>query len=412
MSTSVISTSRARRRISPSAKSGNRPWSVFGTSIKSAPRPKFKMVSMFSGCGGADLGLRFAGFDILWANDIDAAACETYTQNIGNIKCDDIREIKLPRLKEKNIDLLAACFPCQSFSNAGIRRGTEDENGKLLNDWAICAVGHFKPKVVLFENVRGMLSIKDGDDLLIKKICDKLKRRGYHAYLRLVDASKHHVPQKRIRVFIVGVRIDTGLGEFEFPAADGMDELTLGHTIMDVPKKAPNQVNKISLGPSAALMCENIPEGGSWKDIEDKHLSKRFIYIRRHPEKYRAPNFYRCFGRNEIAGTITASFKPEHSGVLHPTEDRVYSVREAARIQSFPDWFKFYGGGTAAMCRQVGNAVPPRLAYEIGHAISELLSGKSVKKASEKITLSQFLKEKRPLRLSDLTIKHEKRKIS
>ena len=411
MQTPVISTSRMRRP-SPSARSYNRPWSIFGASIKSAPRPKFKMVSMFSGCGGADLGLRFAGFDVLWANDIDAAACATYEQNIGDIKCDDIREIRLPRLKEKNIDLLAACFPCQSFSNAGIRRGTEDENGKLLNDWAIRAVGHFKPKVVLFENVRGMLSIKDGDDLLIKKICDKLRRLGYHAYFRLIDASEHCVPQKRMRVFIVGIRANAGLGEFEFPNAINTGNLTLGETIMDVPKNALNQADKISLSPATLLMCQKVPEGGSWKSIENKDLSERFRYIRRHPEKYRAPNFYRRFGRDEIAGTITAACKPEHSGILHPTKKRAYSVREAARIQSFPDWFKFCGGGVATMCRQVGNAVPPRLAFEIGCVISNLLSGKPAKELHEKITLAKFIKEGHPLRLSDPTVKHEKRIIS
>ena len=389
----------------------SRPWGVFRAGIEDAPPPKFNMVSMFAGCGGADLGLRFAGFNTLWANDIDAAACDTYQRNIGEIKCGDIRNIGLPRLKEKNIDLLAACFPCQSFSNAGLRNGTKDENGKL-NNWAIRAVNHFRPKVVVYENVRGMLSIKDGKELLIKKICEKLRRRGYNAYFRLMDASAHHVPQKRMRVFIVGVRADAGLGEFGFPAAVAAGGLTLGDTIMDVPKNAGNYADTISLGPAAEKMCQKIPPGGSWKNLKDKDLSARFIYIRDHPEKYRAPNFYRRFGRDEIAGTITASFKPEHSGVLHPSELRPYSVREAARIQSFPDWFSFHGGSPAVMCRQVGNAVPPRLAYEIGCAVARLLSKEPIREKTDKIKLTRFIREGRPFRLSTPTIKHEKRRTT
>lgn len=388
----------------------SRPWDIFGAGVKDAPKPKFNMVSMFSGCGGADLGFRFSGFNVLWANDIDAAACDTYKRNIGDIVCNDIREIKLPRI-ERKIDLLAACFPCQSFSNAGSRRGTGDDNGKL-NDWAIKAVKHFMPRVVVYENVRGMLSVKDDGKFLVEKICDKLRTSGYNAYLRLLNASAHHVPQKRMRVFIVGVRADAGLGEFGFPAINGTDGLTLGDTIMDVPKEVDNYADQISLGPAAAQMSKKIPEGGSWKSLDDEDLSERFIYIRRHPELYRAPNFYRRFGRDEIAGTITASFKPEHSGVLHPTKPRAYSVREAARIQSFPDWFEFCGGGAATMCRQIGNAVPPRLAYEIGLAVAGLLSGKPMKEQVEKIDLKQFFAGGRPLRLSDPTIKHEKRRTS
>lgn len=391
----------------------DRPWGVFGESIECAPKPEFNAVSMFSGCGGADLGLRFAGFNILWANDIDAAACDTYQRNIGDIECGDIRKIGLPsHLTKTKIDLLAACFPCQSFSNAGSRRGTKDANGKLLDDWAISAVGRLKPKVVVYENVRGMLSIMDDGKLLVKKICDKLRRRGYHAYFRLVNASEHRVPQKRIRVFIVGVRADAGLGEFGFPAVYGTDGLTLRDTIMDIRKDAPNYRDQISLGPAATPMCRKVPEGGSWKDLHDADLSERFIYIRRHPEKYRAPNFYRRFGRKEIAGTITASFKPEHSGVLHPTKKRAYSVREAARIQSFPDWFEFHGGSAAAMYRQIGNAVPPRLAYEIGRAVAGLLSGNPVKEPRDKIKLTRFINGGHPLRLPDPTIKHEKRRTT
>ena len=399
---------RAPKRMPSKGK--ERPWSVFGEGIESAPPPKFSMISMFSGCGGMDLGLRFAGFDVRWANDIDADACATYERNLGEgvIECADIRDRGLP--KKKKTDLLAACFPCQSFSNAGSRRGISDPNGRL-HDHALKAVVRFNPKVVIFENVRGMLSVRDGKKFLIEKICEKLRRRGYHAYFRLLNASEHSVPQNRMRVFIVGVRADLGAGEFGFPVRDeSKNRMSLGETIMDVRRSAPNFGDAISLGGAAAKMCKKIPESGSWKNILDRELPERFMRIRRQPEVYRAPNFYRRFGRSEIAGTITASFKPENSGVLHPVDDRLYSVREAARIQSFPDWFEFHGKSAASLCRQVGNAVPPRLGYELGQTIARFLNGRPVEEPFPKITLTRFIAEGRHLRISSPTVKHEKRR--
>ena len=392
------------------SKGKERPWSIFGKGIESAPPPEFSMISMFSGCGGMDLGLRFAGFDVQWANDIDADACETYERNLGEgvIRPADIRGRILP--KTGKADLLAACFPCQSFSNAGSRRGISDPNGRL-HDYALKAVVRFNPKVVIFENVRGMLSVRDGNKLLIEKICEKLRRRGYHAYFRLLNASEHSVPQNRLRVFIVGVRANLDTGEFGFPVRDeSKSRMSLGETIMDVRRSAPNFGDVISLGGAAAKMCEKIPESGSWKNILDKELPERFMRIRRQPEVYRAPNFYRRFGRDEVAGTITASFKPENSGVLHPLDNRLYSVREAARIQSFPDWFEFYGKSAASLCRQVGNAVPPRLGYELGRTIARFLNGHPVKELFPKIKLTRFIAEGSPLRLSSPTVKHEKRR--
>ena len=403
-----VAQKRGMRRSSPKGK--ERPWSIFGKGIESAPPPEFSMISMFSGCGGMDLGLRFAGFDVRWANDIDVDACKTYERNLGEgvIEHDDIRRAVLP--EKKKTDLLAACFPCQSFSNAGSRRGINDPNGRLHNH-ALRAVRDFNPKVVIFENVRGMLSVRDGKKFLIEKICERLRRRGYHAYFRLLNASEHSVPQNRMRVFIVGIRADLDAGEFGFPVRDERKKrMSLGETIMDVRRSAPNFGDVISLGGAAAKMCEKIPESGSWKNILDKELPERFLRIRRQPEIYRAPNFYRRFGRDEVAGTITASFKPENSGVLHPLKHRLYSVREAARIQSFPDWFEFHGKSAASLCRQVGNAVPPRLGYELGRAIADFLKGRPVKEPFPKIKLTRFIAEGSPLRLSSPTIKHEKRR--
>ena len=384
-----------------------RPWSVFGNGIESAPRPQFSMVSMFSGCGGMDLGLRFAGFDILWANDKDADACETYRQNLGGqVKDGDIRKINFPKLGNSGVHLLAACFPCQPFSNAGTRKGTQAEDGKL-NAYALRGVDHFRPAIVIYENVRGMLTVRDGKKLLVEKICRELVRRGYDVRFRLIDASDHMVPQRRFRLFIVGVDRKKVKGEFVFPRrTEGEKEsLTLKNIILDVRKNAFNAQDALSLGKQAQRLCELIPEGGSWKSITDgRKLPRRLQRIRREKLIYRQPNFYRRFGLNELAGTITAAFKPENCGVLHPRENRAFSVREAARIQSFPDWFQFFGKSSASKCRQVGNAVPPRLAYELGLAIVATLCKRTPDNPNDFIDFADFLSKQRPLRPSDADV--------
>lgn len=381
------------------------PWSVFGGGIEDAPRQcGWKMVSLFSGCGGCDLGFRFAGFDILWANDIDKHACATYRANLdSDIVEGDIRRIKpLPDLGD--VDVMAACFPCQPFSNAGAHRGVKDEVNGRLNEFALDAVARFKPSVVLYENVRGMMCTMDGKQRLITKIVNKLSRLGYEVHFRLIDSSSHRVPQRRIRLFIVGVDKKKVAGHFRFPEEMDKKGLNLG-AILPGAYRAANSRHIDKLGPQAAAMCERIPEGGSWKDIEDEFLPKRFLKIRyeKDPMKYRQPNFYRRFGRKEIAGTITAAFKPENSGVLHPRKMRPFSVREAARIQSFPDWFKFHGTSTASMYRQVGNAVPPRLAYELARSIARALDGKKIKDA-EVLEFKEFCRLNRPYRASDMPV--------
>ena len=355
------------------------------------------MVSMFSGCGGMDLGLRFAGFNVLWANDKDADACETYRQNLGEqIESGDIRKIGFPKLGNRKIHLLAACFPCQSFSNAGNRKGTQVEDGKL-NAYALRGVDHFRPAVVIYENVRGMLTVRDGKKLLVEKICRELTQRGYDVRFRLIDASDHMVPQRRFRLFIVGVDRKSTKGEFLFPRrfAEEKQFLTLKNVILDVQKNTFNAQDTMALGKQAFRLCELIPEGGSWKSITDgRRLPRRLQRIRREKSIYREPNFYRRFGLDELAGTITATFQPENCGVFHPRENRVFSVREAARIQSFPDWFKFAGKSITSKYRQVGNAVPPRLAYELGNSVVAALCGNH-------IGISQFLSLGRPFRPSD-----------
>lgn len=158
-----------------------------------------------------------------------------------------------------------------------------------------------------------------------------------------------------------------------------------------------------------------IPEGGSWKDIPYEQMPPRFQRIWDDIVRYRWPKFYRRFHRTEIAGTITAAFKPENAGVWHPTEKRIFSLREIGRIQSFPDWYQFAGKSTKSKYQQIGNAVPPRLAFEIALQIEKVLLGEDLMKSNAPMTFDHFVKTGKPLRACDRDVvypsKSEPKKI-
>lgn len=330
-------------------------------------------VSLFAGCGGIDLGLRQAGFRTVFANDINPDACATYRANLGEISEQDIREVRLPKLA-KRLDLLTGGMPCQPFSNAGSRRGTDDHRGTLYQS-AIHAIEEYRPRAVILENVRGFLSFHEGDKLLIEEVCAQLYSLGYNVTFSLVDASKHNVPQRRLRLFIVGIERKRRTGHFHFPEPKDRKDLTLRDTIFDIDEETPNQKDIMQLNPQALKIGSMVPEGGSWKSIPYKDLPPRLKKISDNIARYRWPNFYRRYHRDEVAGTITAAFKPENAGVWHPAKGRIFSVREVARIQSFPDWFRFEGRNVKSRYQQIGNAVPPRLAFELGSAVNNALDG-------------------------------------
>lgn len=329
---------------------------------KSSAAPK--LISLFSGCGGMDYGFKKAGFDIVWANDFDSDAQTVYALNIGEIDKRDILSVDESEIPDG--DILTAGFPCQPFSNAGNRKGVHDSRGMLYKE-CLRIIGKKMPKVIVFENVKGLLSSKyiDGRNLseVIIEDLSNMNGVGYNVVYRLVNASDYGVPQNRQRVLFVGVRKDLNIS-FVFPKKQSKDKLTLRY-VLDVPKSAKNNVDWV-FSPQALDMINYIPEGGSWKDVPYEHLAPRFQKIRDNMKKYHSPNFYRRFSRDEICGTITASAQPENCGIIHPTENRRYTVREVARIQTFPDQFKFVTDtprNITAMYKVIGNAVPVNLAY-------------------------------------------------
>lgn len=331
---------------------------------------KPRLVSLFSGCGGMDLGFEQAGFERVWANDFDKDAQTVFSLNLGKIDNRDIREI--PAVEIPMCDVITAGFPCQPFSNAGNRKGVEDARGMLYLD-CLRIVEEKMPKVVVFENVKGILSIKTNEGKkLINEIVEILENMkiGYNVKYELLNASDYGVPQNRQRVILVGIRKDLEK-EFIFPEKKEKEKLTLRHVIFDIPIDVPNQVDW-QLSPQAMAMISHIPEGGSWKDVPYEELAPRFKKIRDNMKRYRSPNFYRRFSRDEINGTITASAQPENCGIIHPIHNRRYTIREIARIQTFPDDFLFIDDSVknvTAMYKVIGNAVPVKLSYTIAKEI-------------------------------------------
>lgn len=337
-------------------------------SSESAPR----LISLFSGCGGLDCGFKKAGFNIVFANDFDSDAQAVYSLNLGRIDTRDILTVNEAEIPDG--DILTAGFPCQPFSNAGSRKGVHDSRGMLYKE-CLRIIKCKMPKVVVFENVKGLLSTKyiDGRNLanVIESDLSEMNGIGYNVVHRLVNASDYGVPQNRQRVLFIGIRKDIGK-KFEFPNAQDKSKLTLRH-ILSLPEGVENNVDW-PFSPQALDMISHIPEGGSWKNVPYEHLAPRFQRIRDNMKKYHSPNFYRRFSRDEICGTMTASAQPENCGIIHPTEDRRFTVREVARIQTFPDDFKFITDtpkNITAMYKVIGNAVPVNLAYSIASSIME-----------------------------------------
>lgn len=354
-----------------------------------------RVASLFSGCGGLDLGIKgnfyFLGryyeelpYNIVFSNDIDIDAINVYNENMNyfnhsNVLHQDICDVDFSQIED--FEVLMAGFPCQPFSNAGKRKGVLDSRGTLFEE-VIRAVEAKKPKVIVMENVRGILSSKMPSG---KKVTDEIKDKlqtittldgeiiRYNVLEpKLVRSSNFGVPQNRFRVLMVAFREDvdnvtTNLDEIHnFVTNFDENDLLLGNAIANV-ELLPNTQDIWELSPQSMDLVHQITR--SWKDIPYENLPDRLKRIRDNMKVYHSPNFYRRFGLNEINGTITASAQPEKCGIVHPIEHRRFSVREIARIQSFPDDFTFNSISLQSKYKVIGNAVPPVMAHAIGKFI-------------------------------------------
>jgi len=301
-----------------------------------------KVISLFSGAGGLDLGFMQAGYSVVWANDIDSDAVETYRHNIGDhIILGDIKELDLDDLPD--CDVVIGGFPCQGFSMANAKRSKLDERNKLYMEF-LRVLEAKKPKYFVAENVKGILSLGQGE--VIKAIVKDFESAGYKVKHELLNAADFGVPQTRQRVFIVGVRDDLDFN-YIFPSPthsrEGKDDL----------KKWVSVSEAIS----------GLPDPDKPNDVKNHVYSKYKLvfngYLGKRPLHPDLP-----------APTVTARGDRKGGVVVlpHPNGERRMSIRELATVQSFPRDYEFLG--TNSDCyRQIGNAVPVELAKAVAQAL-------------------------------------------
>ena len=333
---------------------------------------KFKAIELFAGAGGLALGIERAGFDTLGLIEFDREATETLKANrpewnviyddIANISCLDLEEYF--GIKKGELDLLSGGAPCQSFSYAGNRLGLEDARGTLFYHYAIF-LRKMQPKMFLFENVRGLISHDKGRTYeTIKNIFEE---EGYSIKKEVLNAWDYNVPQKRERLIIIGIRNDLkDKISFDFPKPKEYKPV-LRDVLIDCPE-SPGTV----YGEAKRKIFELVPPGGYWRDI-DPVIAKDYMKSCWDMEGGRT-GILRRLSLDEPSLTVLTSPSQKQTERCHPLEARPFTVRENARCQTFPDDWQFVGT-VSSQYRQVGNAVPVNLAYEIAKEIYHSLKG-------------------------------------
>lgn len=382
------------------------------------------LVDLFSGAGGLSCGLQMAGFVPVFACEIDAAYANTYKHNHSDVHVHtaDVRQIsgqdiiEITGIKKGQLDLLAGGPPCQGFSINAPIRSLDDERNRLVAEF-LRVTEELLPKYVLIENVTGIVSF--GKGIIVDSIYERFKELGYEVNHRILFAGHYGVPQMRFRTIFFASR--TGkLPDFPSPTHNAkarinftggkqlcMDLLdfeshllkphtTVNDALSDLPVIIPGHINgSISyaseaiseyqkelrnektqvhnhhtgkLGAINIERLKHIPQGGSWRDIPEYLLPKGL-------KRARKSDHTKRYGRlhpDGLCSTILTKCDPHWGSFFHPVQDRTLTVREAARIQSFPDKFQFLGNLTQQYA-QVGNAVPPLMANAIGRKIMEVI---------------------------------------
>lgn len=325
-------------------------------------------IELFAGAGGLALGLEQAGLHGLCFVEFDKSACKTLKSNRPewNVICDDIHNIDF-RVLSGNVDIVTGGAPCQAFSYAGKKLGFEDTRGTLFHEFARCVL-EVKPKMFLFENVRGLLSHDKGRTF--ETISSVFESLGYDIQYKVLNACYYGVGQKRERIIVIGIRNDLiDKIYFEYPIPD--DEWTTLRTAL---KDCPESIGE-AYSENKRKVMELVPQGGCWVDLPEDVA-----------KDYMKKSYYSGGGRRGMARriswdepclTLTTSPSQKQTERCHPEETRPFTVREYARIQSFPDDWKFEGTMTEQY-KQIGNAVPVELARRIGIQIVKALKGLEV----------------------------------
>ncbi|MCA1869657.1 DNA cytosine methyltransferase [Agrobacterium genomosp. 3] len=384
-------------------------------------------LDLFAGAGGLSEGLREAGFTSLYANEISSRYAQTYAINHPGTQVDsrDIRQVDARKirdslgLKRGELDLIAGGPPCQGFSINAPKRSNEDTRNHLFREY-LRFVTEFEPRVVMIENVPGMVSFEGGATL--DAILVSLKHLGYDADVRILYAPHYGIPQTRWRTIILGgrnglkpadlfpeplrqapvrVNFTSQFGgknlvnlpqSLELPShvtvKDAIGDLPvlrngeIGAPVKDYWHPADNPYQQLMRLGSTGVTCHeaarlssinlermtHIPAGGNWTNIPDALLPRGMRMARRsdHTKRYGRVN------PDGLASTILTKCDPHWGAYFHYEQDRAFTVREAARIQSFPDTYVFCGS-RVEQYEQVGNAVPPLLGAAVGRTIADVL---------------------------------------
>lgn len=335
------------------------------------PQNNYKVLELFAGAGGLAVGLEKAGLKCVALNEIDKFACQTLRKNRPNwnVLEGDIKDFNFTKYKNR-VDIVTGGFPCQAFSYAGKKLGLSDARGTLFYEFAR-VVKEVNPLICIGENVRGLLSHDNGKTL--QGMISILDEIGYKVVpVQVLRAINYKVPQKRERLILVGVRKDIREVKYEYPKPHKRiynlsDALKKGDLYdCDVPKSDGAKYPKYK-----KEVLDLVPPKGYWRDLPTD-IQKEFL----------GGSYYlgggktgmaRRIGWDEPCLTLTCSPAQKQTERCHPDETRPFTVREYARIQTFPDdWI--FAGSQAQQYKQIGNAVPVNLGREIGYSIIKFLN--------------------------------------
>lgn len=347
-------------------------YSKWDEEMQTNPLRHYYSIELFAGAGGLALGMSMAGFNHVLLNEIDPNACATLVKNRPqwHIAQGDVHKLDFRKYRD-NVDLLTGGFPCQAFSYAGLKGGFNDTRGTLFFELAR-AVKEVNPKVFMCENVKGLASHDHGKTLTV--IRNTIQELGYTLVEpRVLKAVKYKVPQKRERIILIAIRNDIAdKVTFNWPSPY-YRVMTLRDAFYkgdlydcDVP-----QSQGATYPAKKKHVLELVPQGGDWRDLPDDVA-----------KDYMGGSYYLGGGKTGMARrlsldepslTLTCSPVQKQTERCHPLETRPLTVREYARIQTFPDNWQFCGN-MASQYKQIGNAVPVNLSYALGRALVRLFN--------------------------------------
>jgi len=333
-----------------------KPWTVL-----KAPKSKLTSIELFCGAGGLALGMHNAGINSKLLVDVDKDSISTLNRNRPqwNAQLASVSEIDLHDYAGA-IDVMAGGFPCQAFSYAGKSLGFEDTRGTLFYEYARL-IEQVKPRLVIGENVKGLLNHDSGRTLDV--INRTLENLGYRVAYKVLRSQFFDVPQKRERLIIFGIRSDVN-ADLLFPVEKDYT-ISLKSALSGVPK-SPGQ----TYSAEKERIMRLIPEGGYWRDLPDA-LQRSYMGASYHLGGGKT-GMARRLSWSEPSLTLTCNPAQKQTERCHPSDTRPLTVREYARIQTFPDDWEFIGS-VSSQYKQIGNAVPVNLGYQVGLAACAIL---------------------------------------